>query len=170
MTKTFIPAVYGPTAPPEPPKIGTMTVLAYDLSVLWMEKLGNRKHRMQVDERLVKAAQKHAEYLVGRTEEQMNDHPHRGRHGSWANQRVEREGYHLPKHYPMEANHVESAVSGDQGKGEFESLATFALRTLLDSPHHFQHIMGMGFFEPHTRYGVGQAGSQFVIVTAPPEG
>jgi hypothetical protein len=139
-----------------------MNSKASTFATLWLRVLGDRRSRMRCDSRLVRAAQKHAEYLSSRTGDQLLQSMHIGRNGSSSNQRARTEGYHLPDYYPVDANNIESCT-------RTSDKAQDALNNLLNSPHHYDHITGQGWYADHIVYGFGFSGNDWVIVIAPSE-
>ena len=128
---------------------------------LWLRAMGDRGEAMRCNEKLVQAAQNHADYLAERDDNRVSMHV--GRNGSTPNQRVRATGYRLPDAHG-DNNTVESACRTPRGPAQ-------ALRLLLDSKPHRAHLLREGFFAGHVAFGVGYAGPKwFVIVTAPPEG
>lgn len=95
-----------------------MTSAARAFAAAWLALHGERAARMRVDARLVQAAQDHAEYLASRTGDQLKQSMHRGRGGSYSNQRVAATGYRLPSHWQLDANYVESCRRGYGEPGE----------------------------------------------------
>lgn len=134
---------------------------------LWMRQLSGRADKMVLDDRLMVAAQRHAEYLDSRTPEQIaalpkNGHgSHTGANNSTPNQRVRAEGYRLPE-WHGNGNTVEFNARTHKG-------AKAALELLLNSQYHRPGLMGEGFWEPATHIGVGHFGNDWVVIAAPAE-
>ncbi len=139
-----------------------MVLNAYMFTVMWLQELGDRRNRMRCDHRLVSAAQKHAEFLSSRTPEQEKLSMHIGRNGSYANERARAEGYKLPDYYDNDANNIESCYRGGTKPEN-------VLHGFLNSPPHYNHIMGQGWFEDHIVYGVGYSVNDWVVLIAPVE-
>jgi hypothetical protein len=138
-----------------------MNLKAYRFAVIWLDRLGERANRMICDKRLVRAAQKHAEYLNSRTPDQYQS-MHIGRNNSYPNERARDEGYILPDYYKDDSNNIESCIRTSQ-----EPLD--AVNGLYNSPSHYNHITGQGWFEDHIVYGIGYCENDWVVLIAPKE-
>ena len=145
----------------EPSEMPLLDWEAFSFVLSWMAELGEASRGLCIDERLCRAAQKHAEWLhVNRIRERR----HIGEGGSTANERVRAEGYTLPGWYSEVGNQVESVGE------EFDAGPQQALANLLASPHHRMHLLRLNdFFATHTRHGVGESGGYYVVLTAPVE-
>lgn len=128
---------------------------------LWMALLAERAAQMTCDERLVAVAQAHADYLIGRSGSELEQSMHFGRGGSTPNQRVRAGGYRLLDWHGG-GNTCECCVRASDDAAQ-------ALNILLGSAHHRPVILGEGFWEASVVYGVGQAGTDWVILVCPPE-
>lgn len=128
----------------------------------WLSKLGNRPKTMYCDDKLVKAAQKHSEYLYARTPDLYHLSMHIGRNGTHPNERARAEGYKLPSYYSNDANNIESVLRGSTDP-------TKAVQQLLKSPPHYDHLTGQGWYKDHIVYGVGNDGTDWVVLIAPQE-
>lgn len=132
----------------------------------WLTALGERAKLMLSDDRLVNAAMQHAIYLDSRTPEEIEerknvDHAsHYGRDWSTAHERVRRSGYALPENYPIQGNSIESNARNPD--------PVDALNRLLESEFHGPHLRGEGGYSGQVVFGVGNAGNDYVILTAPP--
>ena len=126
----------------------------------WLSLLGERASRMRYDSRLAQAAQQQADWLAANDFDERD--PHVGANGSTANQRVREAGYSLPEHWPARGNQVESVTRSWDAPDE-------AARDLAAHAAHHDHVLGLGWFAEHTQYGVGQAQTYYVLVTAPEE-
>jgi len=116
---------------------------------------------MVCDGRLVKAAQRQADWLAANNFDPTN--PHLGEGGITANERVRAEGYRLPEWYPVKGNMVESALH------YFHDDVPHALAGLIAHSTHHDHMMCLNWFSDHTVFGMGDAGGFFICVTAPKE-
>lgn len=121
------------------------------------------RQSLRPDDRLMKVARARAVDMATN-----NYFGHVDLDGIWPNEHVRLSGYELPYRWPDNKNYIESIA---QGYGS----AVRALDALSKSPAHSLHMMGLGFWENHDRYGVGFAwiGIQrrWVVITAPrPEG
>lgn len=158
---TYLPVIHNdvPISGQSTPR---MSPLAQEFAVLWLEQLGTRAALMVLDDRLVTCAMLHAEYLHSRTGDQLLVSMHRGRNGSYANQRALEAGYLLPLEYAASANNIESCAREANG-------AQAALDGLLASEAHGPHLRGEDGFSDRTHFGIGAAGDDFVVVICPPE-
>lgn len=138
-----------------------MNGAAAHFAALWLGVLGERAKRMRCDARLVEIAQHHADYLIGRVGDELQQSMHYGRGGITPNQRVRDGGYHLPDWHGG-GNTVESCVRSSPD-------AAGALDILLASPSHRLHLMGEGFWDASVVYGIGQTGTDWVVLICPPE-
>jgi hypothetical protein len=127
---------------------------------LWLQHLGDRAKLMLPDARLYVAAQRQADWLA------VNDfnpaNPHLGENGISANERVREARYRLPE-WHGNGNTVESATH--DGNANMEEVVL----GLMNHATHYDHMHCLGFWEPNYFYGVGCAGTFFVVVTAPEE-
>lgn len=137
-----------------------MNQKAYQFSQGWLGLLGERAKIMACDSRLVQCAQDHAIYLDSRVGDQLKITMHRGRDGSYANERVLAAGYRLP--YEPYKNQVESCAR------DWRDPAIVAVELANHDTHH-DHMYGIGGFSVLTVYGVGNCNLDFVIVICPPE-
>lgn len=155
--KIYLPNVHGE------PRC-SMNVMADIFAQTWMILLDDKSKDMFCDERLVRAAQKQAEFLADN--DFQYPHPHLGENGSTANQRAEAEGYRLP--WRNDSNNIESAVHGWRGP----EMSAISLAT---HDTHIPHMMRQGWFSNHVVWGVGAAksnldtGEFYVVVSAPIE-
>lgn len=157
----ILPRIYGnaPQAAGERP----MNDRAARFAVAWMDLLGDRARDLILDDRLVTAAQEHANYLASRADTLPSMHI--GRNGSKANARVLAAGYPLPSHYEPDTNNVESC-----SRSWHDPATTAKLLAAHDT--HVDHMMFLGGFSYHTHWGVGSAGNDgvyYVCLTAPEE-
>lgn len=158
MSRVLLPQVHGNAT------VGAqgMNANAAAFVIYWLHMLGDRANDMVQDNRLVTAAQLHADYLH---EFDIRQFRHVGRGGSTANQRARAQGYRLPDWYPVVGNQIESI--GEEIDGGPEQ----AMQDLIDSPLHTEHVMRRGWWAKYAQpvYGVGWAGIYYVVVTAPEE-
>lgn len=140
-----------------------MQTHAWLMARAWMALLGERAKRMRCDERLVRVAQAHAEYLAGRIGEQLLESMHVGAGGTLSNERVRAGGYRLPSWYPQRGNHVESCARHN------DDPAT-VIAALAAHHGHREHLLGLGGYENHTVYGVGHWEHDWVVLACPEEG
>lgn len=148
--QTYLPTVHGnPDVTP-----------ARQFAAAWMLALGERAKIMTRDDRLTKCAGDHADYLAQRQGAEIQQSMHIGSGGSLPDQRVRTAGYALPDHW--HSNHVESCATHTGGPQA-------ALDMLLDSPGHRAHLLGIGGFEGHRVWGVGNERSYYVVICAPGE-
>lgn len=126
----------------------------------WLALLGDRASLMRYDARLAQAAQAQADWLAAND---FADDPHVGANGSTANERVRASGYTLPSYWPVRGNQCESVTRSWDAPDE-------AARDLASHAAHHDHVLGLGWYAEHTQYGVGQAQTYYVLVTAPIEG
>lgn len=158
----YLPQVFGPPAP------GGMNARAAAFAQAWLALLGTRAAIIRVDDRLVRCAQDHAEYLDSRTPEEIAARAnvlhamHRGRDWSWSNRRVLDAGYRLPSNYPPDKNFVESCAR------HWDTPAKVAVY-LANHDTHYDHMHGIGGYAASVVYGVGVAGRDYVALAAPPE-
>lgn len=137
--------------------------------VAWMERLGDRAAIMRVDERLVRAAQDHAEYLANRVDTQPSMHI--GRNVSTPNMRVRAAGYALLG-WHLDGNTVESCT---RTWANLDEDMLEVVTSLMAHEAHREHMNGLNWYSGHTVYGVGAAsepsGSTYFVVDAcpPPE-
>lgn len=126
---------------------------------LWLTAPWQQRRDCEPDQRLMAAAQQHADWLAAH-----NAATHVGKDGLNANDRVRAAGYKLPEWYPAGENNIESIAVDWEGPVKW-------LKRLHDSPYHYDHLSGCNaFFWQQTRYGVGvSAGAWLVLVTAPVE-
>lgn len=153
--RTFLPRVA------QPHTVGSAGSADSPLDVFtaaWLALLGERAATMRYDARLAHAAQEQAEYLASRADTSASMHI--GRYGSTANERVAWAGYSLPEHWPARGNQVESVTRSWDAPDE-------AARDLAAHAAHHDHVLGIGFWEASTVYGVGQRATYYVLVTAP---
>lgn len=128
----------------------------------WMQALGDRAADMRKDGGLMLCARLHAAYLDSRIGDELQQSMHMGRNGTTANERVRAAGYSLPGWWPVAGNQVECCVRiGDDPAS--------ALRVLLASPAHRALMLREDWYKAHTVYGVGHAGSDWVVLAAPQE-
>lgn len=173
-SRVLLPQVYGMTTVTgqgntNARAYASMNERAKDFAEAWLMLLGDgaapaggeRMFKMVCDTRLVQCAQLHAEYLASRTGDQLLMSMHRGRDGSYANQRVLASGYKLPSDWPAQANYVESVARDGRDPGEVAI-------SLAAHEGHRQHLLGIDGFEGHVVYGVGAAGDDYVCVICPP--
>lgn len=137
---------------------------SYIFSQLWLARLGERAKRMYCDPRIVIAAQKHAVYLNSRTGDTILQSMHIGQNGTMPNDRLRAEGYKLPDYYPTHDNNVESCALESPGE-----VPEDVLQLLFNSPTHYNHLTGQGWFKDHIVWGIGHVGLYWVIDIAPPE-
>lgn len=130
-------------------------------AALWLALMGERGKQMRCDERLVAVAQAHAEYLINRKGEELAQSMHIGRGGTTPNQRVRQGGYRLPE-FHKDGNTVECCLRGSADP-------PVALEQLLASDKHRPAMMGEDFWEPSIYFGVGQVGTDWVVLVCPPE-
>jgi hypothetical protein len=150
--KTFLPSVKS-SAPV------AVSNHAGEFVDVWLDQLATRGKEMHPDTRLFAAAQSQAEWLA---ENDFNEaDPHLGAGGITANERCWSFGYQLPSWWPQEGNQVESATHDDN-----PNIAAVVVG-LMTHETHYQHMWGIGFWEPSIYYGVGYAGGFYVVVTAP---
>lgn len=135
-----------------------MPVRAMEFARAWMELLGEREEWLILDARLCNAAQRQADWLS--VHDFVPGHPHEGEWGNNANQRVLDAGYPLPDWYTLDKNFVES-VTRDWGTPEQAAIG------LANDTLHFDHMHFEGWFSAHTRWGVGNAETYYVCMTAP---
>jgi len=126
----------------------------------WLSLLGERAATMRYDARLAQAAQQQADWLAAND---FDDDPHVGVGGSTANERVRAAGYRLPQWWPAKGNQVESTTRSWDAPDE-------AARDLAAHGAHRDHMLAQGWFVQHTVWGVGQAATYYVLVSAPEEG
>lgn len=155
--KLHLPAIHS-NAPVTP----RMSPNAIAFAVAWMEALDERAEYMLLDDRLVTAAQNHAIYLDSRTGDELLQSMHRGRDGSYSNQRALEAGFRLPSEYSANANNIESCARNGGGPQA-------ALTGLLNSDNHRPHLLGENGFADRTHYGVGNVGDDYVALACPPE-
>lgn len=153
---TYLPAIAN-----EQPVAGQSDDVA-EFVRCWLQALGDKAKQMRFDSRLAAAAQRQADWL------QAHDFtpgaPHLGENGITANERVSATGYRLPGWWPAKGNLVESATrSWDVDMAEI-------VGDLMNHATHYDHMHVINWYAQHTVYGVGVAGTYFVVVTAPPEG
>lgn len=140
-----------------------LTARAYLFAMAWLQLLSDeRRALLQFDERLVRAAQEHAEYLDSRTGLQLLESMHLGRDGSWSNGRVMEAGYRLPRGYSSVKNNVESCSR------DSDEPANVALRLAGHEPHR-SHMLGLDGFVDRVVWGIGNAGDDYVFIAAPME-
>lgn len=145
-----------------------MTLRAYRFAVAWLGLLGERAKIMQVDERLVKCATDHAEFLHSRTPEEIEARKdakaamHMSRDGTMSNARVVNAGYRLPEWWPLDKNSVEACAR------DWHDPAIVAVSLAHHDAHH-DIMFGIGFWEPSVVWGAGCAGDDYCIVICPPE-
>jgi len=159
LNRLFLPFI----SPGKPVHIGPcgMNGRAERFAALWLAMLGERAQNMRCDARLVEAAQDHASFLAEDIYGETRVSMHTGRSDSTPNQRVGWTGYKLPD-WHGNGNTVESvALVYDE--------ATVALEMLLSSDAHRPHLLGEGFYEASTVYGIGQVGGYWVVLICPPE-
>lgn len=156
MTTIYMPAIFSP------PRRGHMTAAARAFAAAWLALHGERAARMKPDARLIACAQDHAEYLASRQGEALKVSMHRGRGGSYSNQRVAATGYRLPSHWALDANYVESCRRGVGLPGE-------QARKLAAHAEHRDHMLGLGHFADFTVYGVGSCQQDYVCIRCPVE-
>lgn len=145
---------------------------AAEFVMLWLNHPEQRRTGVKCDNRLVKAAQAHAEWLAQQRTEGawQGGFPdlHIGEGGSTANERIRAQGYDLPEvGYEERGNQVESiSIRNPEVVGVDGILAA-----LLASEAHRVHLLGDGpFFEGQTRIGVGFAPPVcWVILSAHPD-
>lgn len=130
---------------------------------LWLPVSGRKD--AQPHPVLMQVAQAHANELCYREtvlHEAQGYDLHIDLQGRMPNKRVRDAGYPLPAGYADEDNQIESVVVTHLGE-------RYALKILLDSPSHVDHVTGANeFFAAQTRYGTGEAcGAWYVLVTAP---
>lgn len=131
-------------------------------AALWMALLDERAKLMHCDKRLVICAQNHANYLIGRRGDQLQQSMHVGLGGTMPNKRARQAGYVLPDWYADEDNNIECCYRGQPEPSE-------ALTSLMNSDHHRPALMGEGFWEDAVFYGVGTVGTDFVVLVCPAE-
>jgi hypothetical protein len=155
----WLPAIYGGQLAPAPDYCG-MSIAAVRFVYFWLSALGERRKDMGCDARLVRAAQRHADFLSSR--EDTTPSLHIGENGSSANERVRAEGYRLPDWFREVGNSVEScAVNNGQPQD--------AVERLLLSPSHRVHLLREGGFSEHRIFGVGVTFPYYVVLSAPAE-
>lgn len=126
----------------------------------WLALLGERANAMRYDARLAAAAQGQADWLAAND---FADDAHSGAGDSTANERVRATGYRLPSYWPARGNQVESVTRSWDAPDE-------AARDLAAHDTHRDHVLVQGWFAQHTVWGVGQAATYYVLVSAPEEG
>lgn len=166
-----MPVQYLPAIHSNAPVAGTalpMSPNAMSFTVAWLAALpDNRRTQMVLDDRLTTAAQNHAIYLDSRTPEEIAERAnvshasHYGRDWSMSNDRVLDAGYRLPIEYKRGHNNVESCARNPD--------PIDALNRLLASEFHGPHLRGEGGYARQTVYAVGNCGSDYCCLTAPPE-
>lgn len=120
---------------------------------------------MRFDSRLAQCATEHAEYLAQRTGDQLLVSMHRGRDGSYSNQRVLETGYRLPSGengYQPNANNVESCARDGRDP------ATVAVSLAGHEPHR-SHMLGLPGFEDRVVWGIGNCEADWVFLACPEE-
>lgn len=129
---------------------------------IWLAWPGNLRTGMQRNDKLMQAAQAHAEELHYRQAVlgEIDTSMHIGLNGSTANERVRRAGYRLSDGYMDVGNQVESV--GVCWEGPQRMMEIFAT-----SPTHAAHLLGLHeWFAEQTCYGVGVSGDYFDVLTA----
>lgn len=162
MTQVYLPQVHGTLSLAGEGEQQLMPSRAIAFALAWLGLLGERRELMDFDHRLAEAAQLHAAYLDSRTGDQLLLSMHRGRSGSYANERVWASGYRLPEDWNPQANMVESCARDGRDP------ATAAV-SLAAHEGHRQHMLGENGFVDHVVWGVGCAGDDYVCVICPPE-
>lgn len=163
--KTYLPSIYGNFSIVAE---GEMSENAKVFIGLWLALLPpERRALMRYDYRLGIAAQLHAVYLDSRTPEEIDALPddghgsHIGENNSTPNQRVRAAGYALPESQG-DGNTVEFNTRTHRGPAR-------ALELYMGSDAHRPALMGEGFWQPATVYGIGQFGDDWVVLVCPPE-
>ena len=127
----------------------------------WLVLLGDRVSLYHCDDRLVRVAQAHAEWLDQR--EDKSPSMHIGINGSLPNWRVRNGGYSLPSYYPDADNEVESDRFSVTDTPE-ECAVNLAAH-----PSHHSHMLGLDYYSEHTVYGVGYYNGYYICLIAPKE-
>lgn len=133
--------------------------MALEFMFWWLLRLGDRASVMEVDTRLITAAQQQADWLAANDFDK--DNPHKGIDGTMPNERVRMAGYALPA-WHGDGNTVESVT---RTWDDFPEIVD----DLMAHETHRDHMFCRGFWEPNTRYGIGCSDNYFVIITCPPE-
>lgn len=164
MPRQYLPSVFGN----ESVQGGGANTKAVAAAAAWLAMQGNAS-QITFDDRLHRAAQKHAEYLNSRTPEEIAERAdvpyasHYGKDWELANKRVMDEGYVLPEGYKSDKNNVESIARSDKEP------AVVPVDLAAHDTHH-DHMMGLGGFATCTVFGVGCVGNDYVFVRCPTEG
>lgn len=160
MSRLFMPSLYGNAEVEGQTGLPCgMNQQAALFASWWMHYLGERAKLMSCDERLVRAAQKQADWLSLNDFEEGD--PHVGEGGSTANQRVRIEGFPLPE-WHKDGNTVESAAHS------WDDLPELVADLMAHDTHH-DHLWGLKFYKDSVFYGVGVTDTYFVVVSAPKE-
>lgn len=134
----------------------------------WFNLQGEARSNITFDERLNRAAQKHAEYLNQRTPEDIaaradvKNASHYGLNWDLANERVLNEGYSLPSNFLPDKNNVESISRS------WKEPAVVVVELAAHESHE-AHMLGLYSFATQTVFGVGCAGEDYVFLRCPPE-
>lgn len=160
MPKIFLPSLHNDEPELEPVILPCgMNPVAWEWTQHWLARLGSRAKKMKCNERLVDAAQSHAEWLSKNYSKERSMHI--GKDGSKANQRARRAGYRLSSQYG-DSNTIESASKTSKGPAK-------SVENLFNSPAHKKHLTGDGWYENSTVYGIGAAGNIYIALVSPPE-
>ena len=151
MTTTYIPSIYGPSAPPVVLPCG-FNQFAYELFELIKNDPNQRRDRDKIvcHPILVKVAQAKAQDMLKR-----DYYSHVDPDGHGANWLVQQAGYRLPDAYGtgLTTNYIESITKNNP-------IAANAFSAFMGSPNHRRHIMGeTDHFRAQTNFGVGFAGT-----------
>lgn len=117
---------------------------SYELTQALIHYLSQERPVIICDEKLVKAAQAHAEDMA------RNDYlEHENLYGMTPNERVREAGYALPDFYVGRGNNLESIAGGTETAQE-------TLELLVNSTDHVDHILGRTeFYRSQKHIGVG---------------
>lgn len=168
MTNVYMPQVHGNAAIAGQGEPQPMNRSAFWFAFAWLKLLGDRAKLMRADDRLVEAAQLHAEWLAPRLDNTASNHIGAG--GSMPNQRVRAAGFRLLD-WHLDGNTVESLVRTWEDIDE--DMPGIVYRLMQHEAHH-DHLWGIGWFSGHIVYGIGAAAEPsgswtFVVDCCPPE-